>query len=264
MESRLTAKPRCALVLMVLAMTVPALAGCGRNPMTPTTPTAALAQPGASIHYQLSGRVTDETGQPVGGALVEVDHGWVPDSAATSHCYENRFCWVATRTNADGEYLLEFNAGPITRGNRINYLYAYADGYETDIQWMPAGSATMTRDLRLPRARPIAPGESTSVSVDSSSTLCSDLEDYWLPDQRCAIVRLESATAGTMTVDVLPRDGSGTPLLFWGTTGDYAGPPSRPSETTLSIPMRGGTCWIFIGIPESSPARTFDVVTSFR
>jgi len=248
MESRRPGGSRTAGVCLAVAVGLPVLAGCGAD-RTPTFPSQATTTTSTATQYQLSGQVTDENGQPIAGATVEIDRG--PNGGGSG--------WIATRTNAKGEYTLTFDSR-----DGVGYVYALADGYEWDVQWVPSGAANRTQDLKLPSIRPIAAGGSTSVTVGPGSTLCTDLEDLWRLDGRCTIIRVESSAAGTLTVDVTPRGGSGPPLLFWATSGNYVGAPSRPSETSLSIPMGGGFYWIFVGVPEGTPAREFDVVTSVR
>jgi hypothetical protein len=216
--------------------------------------------------------VTDEAGAPIAGALVEVDHGKVAQSSTTSHCPGGgAFCWVATRTNERGEYAVEVEAGLLRNtpaigyqyAPGIGYIYSYASGYETNVQWVPAGGPLLVHDLQLRAERPIRPGESTSVSVGPTSMLCTDLEDLWLLGNRCEVIQVESA-AGTLIVDARTAGGAPAPLLFWATSGNYAGLITRPGPSTVSIPVRGGTYRLFVGVPEGSPTERFDVVTSLR
>ncbi|HET9264195.1 MAG TPA: hypothetical protein VFO14_14180, partial [Vicinamibacterales bacterium] len=182
---------------------------------------------------------------------MEVDHGKVGGSTTTSFCPSvGNFCWVSTQTNGNGEYVMEFQAGPL-RDHAIGYVYSFADGYETNIQSVPLGSPTLVQNLQLRRIRTIRAGEATVVSVDSASSLCSDLEDLWALDNRCEVVHIEASHAGTLAVEAsASAGGSFVPRVFWATTGDYGGIPVRVSPSTVSIPVRAGTYRIFVGIPD--------------
>jgi hypothetical protein len=263
---------RGSLVLAALIM----LAGAceSRSPTSPSTvppppslpPTVPPSPPPSSPPFQLSGRVLTDAGVPIADAVVEVDHNRLAAGAGTSHCPSiATFCWVATRTNSSGEYSLEFAAGPLQSG-AVGYVYAFADGYETAIQWVPGNSLTPVLDLRLGRIRPIRPGETTSVSVEPVSSLCTDLEDWWMLAYRCEVVYVEARQAGTLLVEA--RDtagGSGGPqAFFFATSGNYTDVWTRTSPATLSAPVNPGQFLIFVGIPEGTATRRFDIVTSLR
>ena len=254
------------LSLIILVVLAPLAGACDSAP--PVSPSPAASGPQASpafARYLLSGHVTDEDGMPIVGAVVEVDHGRAPGSPETSSCPSiATFCWLNTLTNEQGLYTLEFEGGPLP-GRGIGYVYSLADGHEVDIQWVPTGSETVIQDLRLPRVRPLLAGESTSVSVGPDSTLCSDLEDTWVLGHRCTVVRIEANTVGTLLVEARAATADGiAPFVFWATSGNYNGPITRPGPGTVSIPIRGGTYQIFVGLPDGSPSQSFDVVTSLR
>ncbi len=220
----------------------------------------------SSARHSLSGRVLTDTGVPIADAVVEVDHGKVPTSTSTSNCPSvATFCWTATRTNSNGEYTLEFEAGPLQSGN-VGYVYSLADGYETAIQWVPGGSTTHGLDLRLRRIRPIRPGDTTSVSVEPASSLCTDLEDHWKLSYRCEVVYVEASQEGTLLVEVREADGGSTgPLaFFFATSGNYVGGWTRTGPARLSATVRPGLFLIFVGIPEGTATTRFDIVTSLH
>lgn len=269
-----------ALVVMALSLTwacdaqppmspSPPLGGPGPvpGPSPAPSPTDSSPPQPSPTRYHVSGRVTDEAGLPIAGALVEVDHGKVAASSTTSQCPGfAAFCWVATRTNGNGEYAVEVEAGALRSSYGapgIGYVYSYASGYETTVQWVPAGGPILVQNLQLRPDRPIRPGESTSVSVGPTSMLCTDLEDWWALGNRCEVIQVESA-AGTLIVDVRTAGGAPAPLLFWATSGNYAGLITRPGPSTVSIPVRGGTYRLFVGIPDGTPTERFDVVTSLQ
>jgi hypothetical protein len=260
-------------VFVALAGAIVPLAGAcdsGSSTVSPSSATVVPSSPpapspSAPTRYHLSGRVTTDAGSPIAGAVVEVDHGRVGGSTTTSFCPTvGNFCWVSTQTNGNGEYVMEFEAGPM-RDQAIGYVYSFADGYETNIQWVPLGSPTLVQNLNLRRIRMIRAGEATSVSVQPASSLCSDLEDLWALDNRCEVVQIEASHTGTLVVEVgAATVGSVVPQVFWATTGNYGGIPVRLSSSTVSIPVRGGTYRIFVGIPDDTATERFDVVTSLR
>lgn len=232
-------------------------------PPSPSSPTPP--PPGTFARYHLSGRVTDQAGSPISGALVEVDYGkGGGESSPPSHCSSfASFCWLMTSTNERGDYAVEFEPGPWSRGG-IGYAFSRHDGYETNIQWLPTGSANAVQSFRLRPVRRISAGRSTVVSVEPDSSLCSDLEDLWgVLDHRCEVVRID-ATAGTLVVEARAAAGGVVPLVFWATTGNYAGVITRPGPGTVSIPVQGGTYQIFVGIPDGAASQRFDVLTLLR
>jgi hypothetical protein len=212
----------------------------------------------------------DEAGSPIPGALVAVDHGRVAGSEATSVCPMWAFCWVSTETNGNGGYELSFIAGPLRNSGAIGhefapgpgYMYSFADGYETNVQWVQAGGSVLVQDIHLRRVRTIRAGQSTSLSVGPASSLCTDLEDWWLLGNRCEIFRIESA-AGTLKVEVRGGSGSTAPVVFAATSGNYTSSYQR-GPSMLSIPAGGGTYTIFVGLPEGSAPARFDVVTALE
>jgi hypothetical protein len=220
----------------------------------------------AGSRYSLSGRVTTAAGVPIVNAVVEVDHGIVPSSEATSHCPGwGVYCWTATRTDANGQYALQFEAGSYRGGPSVGYVYSFADGYGTAIQWVPSGTPNPVLDLQLQPIRPLRPGDTTTVSVEPRSSLCSDLEDWWVLDHRCEVVYIEASRAGTIVVE--GRDASGAavqPFLFFATSGNYDDRWIRISRSSVSADVEPGLFLLFVGVPEGTPTTQFDVVTSFR
>jgi hypothetical protein len=246
----------------------PARSPAAPTPAVPTPP----APPPAPIQtrYYLSGRVTDQADSPLSGVGVELDYPKAGgESSPPSHCPSfGTFCWLTTLTNDRGDYAVEFEpsawSSSSVYGGGIGYVYSFHEGYETDIQWVPTGSTTGVQNLRLRPVRRLNAGASTVVSVEPDSSLCSDLEDLWVLNSRCEVVRVE-ATAGTLVVEARAAEAGGVmPLVFWATSGNYAGLITRPGPGTVSIPVRGGTYQIFVGIPDGIPSQRFDVLTSLR
>jgi hypothetical protein len=241
----------------------------GPTPTSPTLPTP----PPPGVRLQMSGRVVDHNGAPVSGASVAVEYplggGF---SNPPSHCTTFNFCWLVTKTNNRGEYSVEFEPQP--RPGRIcgaapasscglGFVYSFYDGYEVDVQWVPPGSSPVVQDMRLRPTRIIPAGASTVVSVDATSSLCTDLEDLWRMESRCEIVVIESG-AGTLNVEARPAAGGPAPSIFWYTTGNYAGLITRPAPGAVAIPVRAGTYRVLVAIPEGAPSQQFNVTTTLR
>ena len=233
---------------------------------TPTSPTAPAPSPPpvSGVRLQMSGRVLDQNGTPVPGASVAVDYpaaGGV--SNPPSHCpLSPEYCWLATKTNDRGEYAVEFESLPNSRYG-VGYVYSHGAGYESDVQWVPNGSSAVVRDMRLRSTRRIRAGESIVVTVNGTSSLCTDLEDLWVLTSRCEIVVVESE-AGMLNVEARPTAGGTTPSVFWYTTGNYAGAITPSAPGSAVIPARGGTYRILVGLPEGAPSQQFTVTTSLR
>lgn len=232
---------------------------------TPTTPSPPLpSPPAAGWRLRLSGRVLDENGTPIPRATVEVDYASAGGvSNPPSFCpVVAQFCWLATKTNETGEYSVEFEPAPWA-GRGLGYIYALSTGYEVDVQWVPTGASPAVRDLRLRSSRSIQAGQSTVVTVDAASSLCTDLEDNWALGHRCEIVVIASG-AGMLNVEARPEAGQPAASMFWYTTGNYAGLITRPSPGTVAIPARGGEYRVLVGVPEGAPSQQFTVTTSLR
>jgi hypothetical protein len=245
-------------------------------PPTPTSPTLPVppTPPASGMRLQLSGRVLDQDGAPVSGALVEVDYpAGGGASNPPSHCPGFGFCWLVTRTDSFGVYSVEFETRPWPPGRICGaapesscgsgFVYSFHDGYEVDVQWVPTAASPSVRDLRLRPTRSIPAGASTVVRIDSESSLCTDLEDLWRMESRCAIVVIESG-AGTLHVEASPAAGGTAPSIFWYTSGNYAGLITRTAPGAVSLPVRGGTYRILVAVPEGAPPQQFNVTTTLR
>jgi hypothetical protein len=243
------------------------------TPTSPTLPTQPTP-PASSGRLQMSGRVLDQNGAPVPGALVEVDYSSAGGvSNPPSHCPLADFCWLATKTNDLGEYSVGFDAQTWPPGRlcdlyqrtgcRLGFVYSFDEGYEVDVQWVPAASSPAVRDLRLRPTRSIPAGASVVVSVDASSSLCTDLEDLWAMESRCEIVVIESG-AGILNVEARPAAGGPAPSILWYTSGNYAGFITRPAPGAVAIPVGGGTYRVLVAVPEGAPSQQFNVTTALR
>jgi hypothetical protein len=235
------------------------------NPSPTPTPTPTPT-PVPQTRLQMSGRVFDDNGAVVPDALVAVDYlSTTRASTPPSSCPSGGplpFCWLATRTNDRGEYAVEFEPLPWPQRG-LGFVYSFREGYETDVQWVPVGPNPAVRDMKIQASRPIKAGDGAVVTVGSTSSLCTDLEDLWVLDHRCEIVVI-NAGAGTLTIDARPVSGSATPQVFWYTSGNYAGLITRPAPGSVSIPVRGGTYRLLIARPDGTPVQQFNVTTSLQ
>jgi hypothetical protein len=264
---------RTTSVLVLVALILLLTAACdSRSPVSPgadtTTLTSGPPKPPApaSRVYHLSGRVMDDAGRPVAGATVEVDHGRGQGSTNTSICPSiATFCWTTAQTNANGEYSIEFDAARLPGQTALGYVYTVADGYETAIQWVPDGPTRQVMDLRTLRTRPIRPGQTVSVSVEPTSSLCTDLEDNFRWAYRCEVVVIETTQEGQLLVEA--RDSAGAPAapdsLFFATSGNYDGGWTQTSPSTLAVKVKPGTFRAFVGVRDGA-SRQFEIVTTLR
>ena len=253
-------------VCVLLASLASACSPSDNGPLrpTPTSPTSTSpTSPVDNGRLRMSGRVLDPTGTPVPAALVAVDYapaGGVSDPP--SRCNSFGFCWLATRTNDLGEYSVEFEPLPWP-GRGLGYVYSFRDGYEVDVQWVPMSANPAVRDMRLRPTRSIPAGDSVLVSVDATSSLCTDLEDLWALGSRCEMIVIASG-AGILHVEARPAAGGSAPTIFWYTTGNYAGVITRPAPGAVAIPVRGGTYRVLVAVADGTPAQQFNVTTTLR
>jgi hypothetical protein len=257
-------KKACVLALGLLLSE-----GCGSAPL-PTSPTpipSPTPVPAPSSVTHLTGRVTDETGSPLSGVLVEVDYSSAGGpSNPLSHCPGiATFCWLVTRTNGGGYYEAEFELNQRPLGGGVHgYIYSVFEGYATNVQPLPF-SSNVVQNLRLRPTRRIDVGQSIEVTVEPDSSLCSDLEDLFALAYRCEFVDVVAPTPGTLLVEIRAAAGGVAPTVFWTTSGNYVGPITRsPDISTAPIQIRGGTYGILAGIPAGSGPQRLTVHTSMK
>lgn len=252
-----------------VAVLIVALVSACNGPSTPTpTPPPPPGGPSPTlVRYQVSGIVTDETGSPIAGASVSVDYSRGGEfSSPSSFC--PHFCWLSTVTNDGGYYEVVFEPGlgPVFGANGAGLIHTWRDGYWTNIQLLPRGAPDIVRNLPLRRVRTLSAGQSTTVSIEPESSLCSDLEDWFILTSRCENVEILVDKAGTLTVDARAMEaGGGVPVVFFATSGEYTrGQERQPG--TVSVGVRAGNRYrIFVGIPSGIvAAQRYEVSTSLR
>jgi len=241
---------------------------------SPATPTSWLKTQSpdppdqvTGVQMKMAGQVLDDNGRPVPDARVVVQYPSaggpsIPPSVRCNDSPSGVFCWFATRTDSEGGYSVEFNPRqhPVYK---LGYVYTIRDGYESDVQWVPESPSPVIRNMRIRPTRPLVPGGSTVVTLDSMSSLCTDLEDNWFEGARCETVVIESG-AGMLTVEARSAAGGTLPAIYWYTTGNYAGRVTWPAPGTAAIPVRAGTFRVMVGIPDGFPTEQFNVTTSLK
>jgi hypothetical protein len=169
-----------------------AIAGaCGRPEPSPqrdtgsvvSNPTAPSPTGGADATRTISGVVTDaDTLQPIAGAVLYVNgrHKAITDASGS-------YSVVAPTSDA-------------------RYTYASADGYEWDYHLIRS-----PHNLILTRPRRIRAGESVTVVVNPSDSLCVNnmMDDPGGATSVCRIVRVVASQDGILTLDAqLIEDGT--------------------------------------------------------
>jgi hypothetical protein len=240
--------------------------------VTPTPTPTPTPKPSPSpsplpvaTRYVVTGVVTDEDGTPVAGRFVEIDYyrGNGTFSSEVAHCPDRpEWCWLMTHTNERGEYTVELDAAQSPqRPGTIGFVYSF--GGEATTQTLPFGSANITRNLRLGSTRKINAGASITVTIDPDSSLCTDLEDLWAFEYRATVIQVVVDKPGTLIIETQPAAAGGAvAMLFWSTSGSYAGFPVRTGPGALSIPVKAGTFSIHVATPIGSGTSSHNVTTA--
>ena len=103
------------------------------------------------------------------------------------------------------------------------------------------------------------------MSIEPESSLCSDLEDWFVLTSSCENFEILADKAGTLTVDARATEAGGSvPIVFFATSSDYArGQERQPG--TVSVGVQAGKRYrVFVGIPSGMAAQQYDVSTSLR
>jgi hypothetical protein len=259
-----------AAVLFVAALGAACSSPNSPSPAATSPPPPSPSQPSPTVtRYSVTGVVTDEIGSPVAGAVVEVDYSRGGDfSSPPAYCPFSNFCWIAMHTDGGGNYAFAFDSGqglvhgPDSDGAGV--IYSFADGYEANIQLLPRGTPAIVANLRLRRVRPVNAGESVTLTIEADSSLCSDLEDWWLLARRCENIEVVAGTTGRLTVDARAADAGGTiPVVFFATSGRYTS-IQTPGPGTVSVGVEAGQRYrVYVGLSGGTVGR-YDVTTSVR
>jgi hypothetical protein len=184
-----------------------------------------------------------------------------PDCRAFAGCFLN------TQTDRAGFYAFEFEPqrwlGGWTGG--LAYVYAVHDGHEANVQVVPDGSMTVVQNLKLPRIRLFAAGQSVAIEIGPESARCTDLEGFWVEDGRCEVVRVAVDRPGCLRISARPTGATGdVPRYFAATTGNYGSGGCVSEPGAVNYPVRGGTYLIYIAMPFGAPAQRVEVSTALQ
>jgi len=246
------------------------LAGCGSSPAAPSptdspSPTPSPVIPG---RYEVSGIVSEEAGGPMADTPVHIQYprggGF---SSPASICSDFGGCGITINTDAAGSYQFIFEPGDqrIYGTDSAGLLSAWRDGYESNVQLLPRGSTRTVVNLRLRRTKRITAGDSFTAPVEPDSSICTDLEDWFVWTHRCESAVITTQSTGTLVVDA--RDGAGggpLPLIFFATSGNYT-TLQTAGTGVASVGVRAGErYYVFVGAPVGVPAQRYEVSTSVR
>jgi hypothetical protein len=240
----------------------PAVSSPAPAPEGPTQPPPPTQpSPPAFPRYRVTGRVTNEAGSPVPNAPLVVEFVRREGAPTTPTCNPHA-CWIDVRSDAAGFYAVEFEPGP-SRTGQIGILFSLHQDYETNVQVVPDGSNSVVLNLRLRDIRLLTPGERVAVDGGADSTRCTDLENYFLMDQRCEVVRVVVDRPGCVFVTARTATGA-VPSMFPATSGNYGPGPCRAAPDAWWIHALGGSYMIFLVLPDGSAAQQFEVTTSLQ
>jgi hypothetical protein len=237
----------------VLLLTLP---GCD-GPRPATAPTPVPSPPAAAPAYHASGVVTDETGAPMGGALVSI--AFAP--------YGTAGAGVATPTNGAGQYQLDFSpGGPLGYlPNASGTITAYSPGFQVNQQSLAWGATDVVKNLRLRAVKGVEAGQSLTVSIDADDSICSDQEDWFIPQSRCEQFTVRPGSVGTLMIEARAvTDGGPVPIVFSATSGWYRRQTGGPGTVSLLEVRAGESYQIYVGVPDGTAPQRFAVSTSLR
>jgi hypothetical protein len=167
-----------------------------------------------------------------------------------------------------GSYAFEFEPGAWRGGWQIRglgLLYSVHPDYETNVQVVPDGANSVILNMRLRLVRQVVAGEGTVLEVGPDSTRCSDLENWWLADSMCEVVRVVADRPGCLLVNARPAGAAGeVPRYFPATTGNYGSGVCRSEPGALSISVLGGMYMIFVAMPDGIGPQRLDVSTTLQ
>ena len=253
-----------AAALLLMAVTACDRSRVPSAPQPVPTPTPKPTPTPTATRYHVSGVVADEAGSPIANARIEIDYAPPPGQL---------FAFVQSTANGSGFYEVDFETnGPFTNFFQLlnleptaGVLYAWSEDYQDNIQLLPWGATDIVKNLRLRRVRTITAGEPITVSIEPDSSICSDREDWFLPDRKCHQFEVLADSAGTLTIEARPEDASGiVTTVFSATTGFYRGQKLGPGTVSLFGVLAGKSYRIFVGIPDGTAPQRYTVSTSLQ
>jgi hypothetical protein len=212
--------------------------------------------------------VSDQQGVPLAGALVEVGYRAAVDSGFSipaARCTDGE-CWMALRTDAIGRYEATWDPdpGPVFYAvNLAGLVSVSVGGFAPNIQLLPSGAVEIVQNLRMRPTRRIGVGESIAVTVESDSSLCTDLFDTFVMQKRCEFIDVVAPADGTLLVEIRADTGSVVPSVFLK-DGTSSAPIEYPNPSMALIPIRGGVHTVMAGVPVGLGPQRLTVSTSMK
>jgi hypothetical protein len=178
----------------------------------------------------------------------------------------NSYCTIST--DATGRYGLSFKALPNSfYGSPISagLVHTWREGYQPTVHLLPLGTTDIVQNIRLRRSRVIRAGESFTSVVEPDSSMCTDLEDWFVWTRRCEFIEIAAETTGTLVVD--GREGAGPgplPYIFFRTTGNYTTTQNVGAGVVTVGVTAGQKYTVLVGAPVDMPGQRYEVTTSIR
>jgi hypothetical protein len=255
--------------MRVAVLCVLLVSGCGSSPTAPSAPPSPSPAPTpapptapAATSFRVTGVVTDETGTPLHGLPLHFEFA-AGDFASVPELPCNSYCTIST--DAAGRYELSFKAIPISfYGSPIvaGLVHTWRAGHESNVQLLPLRT-DIVQHIRLRRSRVIHSGESFTSIIDPDSSMCTDLEDWFVWTHRCDQVVIAAQSTGTLVVDGREGAGGGSvPYIFFQTTGNYT-TAQNVGTGVVSVGVRAGEKYtVLVGAPvHTPPAQRYEVKT---
>ena len=107
----------------------------------------------------------------------------------------------------------------------------------------------------------IPSGESFTSLIEPDSSMCTDMEDWFVWTHRCDFVVIAAQSTGTLVVD--GREGAGggpLPYIFFQTSGNYTTTQNRGTGV-VSVGVRAGERYaVLVGAAvHTPPSQRFEV-----
>jgi hypothetical protein len=248
-------------------------AACGSSPTAPSSTVSTSASPSpsppptapaaaAATSFRVTGVVTDETGTALSGLRLHFEFA-AGDFASVPELPCNSYCTIST--DATGGYELSFKALPSSfygSPTVAGLIHTSRPGYQTNVQLLPL-RADIVQHIRLRRSRVIQSGQSFTSVIESDSSMCTDMEDWFIWTHRCEQVEIAAQSTGTLVVDGREGTGGGAlPYIFFQTTGNYT-TVQNVGTGIVSVGVRAGEKYtVLVGAPvHMPPAQRYEVKT---
>lgn len=257
--------------MRVAVLCVLLVSGCGSSPTAPSStvspapsPTPPPSPAPTAMSFRVTGVVTDETGTPLNGLPLHFEFA-AGDFASVPELPCNSYCTIAT--DADGRYELNFKAIPVPfYGSPIaaGLVHTWREGYQQTVHLLPLGTTEIVQNIRLRRSHVVRAGESFTSIVGPDSSMCTDLEDWFVWTRRCEFIVIAAETTGTLVVD--GREGAGggpLPHIFFQ-SGNYTTTPNVGTGVVSVGVTAGQKYTVVVGAPVDMPAQRYEVTTAVR